>query len=180
MLREGRYDKVFSNAAMHWILRDEGTRVPFFSDVFKLLKPGGAFVFEMGGHGNVNEVHAALTAVLHFAYNVPFDAIRVANPWFFASVDWMRQTLEEAGFVVEKCESEERPTRCTEEGKDGSGGLKGWVRLMGAQFLECVREESREECISKVVNVLEDVVRREDGSVWLGYVRLRAVARRTS
>lgn len=174
---KGKYDKVFSNAAMHWILRDSSTRVPFFSDVFALLKPGGTFVFEMGGHGNVNEVHAALTAVLHFGYDIPLAKIREVNPWFFASVDWMRQTLEEAGFVVEVCKSEERPTRCT-EGKGEEGGLKGWVKLMGARFLECVVEGKREECVERVVSVLEDVVRREDGSAWLGYVRLRAVARR--
>lgn len=55
-LQKSSYDKVFSNAAMHWILRNEETRRDFFLGVRGALKPGGIFVFEMGGMGNVAEV----------------------------------------------------------------------------------------------------------------------------
>lgn len=180
-LRDGWYDKVFSNAAMHWILRDEGNRMQFFGDVFDLLKPGGAFVFEMGGHGNVAEVHAALISVLRFKFGVDMETIQqYGDPWFFPSVDWMRATLEDAGFVVEKIEAQDRPTKMTPEREDGGGGLPGWVRLMGATFLSLLEEEEdREVAVKCVCEVLERVVTRlEDGSRWLGYVRLRAVARK--
>jgi len=175
-LGPARYDKVFSNAAMHWILRDEATRMPFFSDVFGLLKPGGSFVFEMGGWGNVREVRAAITAVMAYGgYGLSVEDVRRADPWFFASEVWMRDVLQQAGFEVEVCEMEERPTRCTEgEG----GGLAGWVELMCAQFLQIVEERRWSEIIRKVVQTLEAGSRREDGSIWLGYVRLRAVAKR--
>lgn len=175
-LAPGRYDKVFSNAAMHWILRDETTRPAFFSDVFELLKPGGKFVFEMGGWGNVREVRAAITAVIAFGgYGVSVEDVRRADPWFFASEGWMRDVLQQAGFEVEVCETEERPTRCTES---EGGGLAGWVELMCAQFLQMVEAGIRREVVEKVVLALEGGSRREDGSVWLGYVRLRAVARK--
>lgn len=175
LLQPHSYDKIFSNAAMHWILRSASTRTSFFSDTFHLLKPGGTFAFEMGGHGNINEIHAALVAVLHLSYGIPIAKIQEANPWFFASEPWMREVLQGAGFEVLVCESEERPTKVTEgEG----GGLEGWVRVMCGAFLELVEEAQKEGCIEKVVQVLGDVCAREDGGVWLGYVRLRALARR--
>lgn len=178
MLAPGAFDKVFSNAAMHWILRAEETRISFFKDVFDLLGPGGTFVFEMGGRGNVSEVQAALTAVLHHGYGVSLDAIQAANPWFFPSDTWMRQSLENAGFVVEVCKLVARPTRLT-EGTDKGRGLGGWVRLMCAQFLELVPEAEKEGVVKKVVDALKEVCTDTgDGSQWLGYVRLRALARK--
>ncbi|EON61875.1 hypothetical protein W97_01093 [Coniosporium apollinis CBS 100218] len=174
-LCRGEFDKVFSNAALHWILRSPSTRKTVLADALAALKPGGTFVFELGGAGNVGEVHAALIAALvHFG--VPLADAQAASPWFFPSETWMRDALMEVGFVVERLESEYRPTRLTEgEG----GGLEGWVRLMGAGFLEAVEEERRQEVVGWVVRVLGSVVRREeDGSAWLGYVRLRGVARR--
>ena len=55
-LQASSYDKVFSNAAMHWILRPENRREDFFRGVYGALKPNGVFCFEMGGMGNVAEV----------------------------------------------------------------------------------------------------------------------------
>jgi ubiquinone/menaquinone biosynthesis C-methylase UbiE len=157
------WDKAFSNAALHWILKEEATRSSFFADVFALLKPGGKFVFEMGGKGNLS-----------------LAAARAASPWFFPSTDWMTQALIAAGFEVEVCESEYRPTTVTEEKADGSGGIEGWVRLMGARFLEAVDgDEKREKVVKAVCEWVEDVVlREEDGTRWIGYVRLRAVGRK--
>lgn len=43
------YDAVFSNAALHWMLDAPAVA----AGVFRALKPGGRFVGEMGGHGNV-------------------------------------------------------------------------------------------------------------------------------
>lgn len=172
-----KYDKIFSNAAMHWILRDSSTRLLFFSDVLRLLKPGGKFVFEMGGAGNVAEVHAALYSVLHHAYMIPMQQIRQVDPWFFPSEGWTRTTLEQAGFNPDLVEIQYRPTTLTPMAADGSGGLEGWLKLMGASFLECLDAKDRGDAVSKVCEVLNNSVMREaDGERYLGYVRLRAVA----
>jgi len=133
-------------------------------------------VFEMGGWGNVREVRAAITAVLAFGgYGVGIEDVWKADPWFFASDAWMWDVLTQAGLDVEVCEVEERPTRCT-EGK--GGGLAGWVELMCAQFLELVEVERRGEIVEKVVLCLKSGSVHEDGSIWLGYVRLRVLARK--
>jgi SAM-dependent methyltransferase len=169
------WDKAFSNAAMHWILREPSTRGKFFGDVHAVLRRGGSFVFEMGGSGNVVEVQAAVLGALVRA-GVGLERAREASPWFFPAVEQMRGMLEEVGFVVERCEVEYRPSRLDPVREDGSGGLEGWVRLMCAQHVEVVAEDKREEVIRDICDVLRSVVTRDDGSMWLGYVRLRAVA----
>ncbi|KAI9789467.1 MAG: hypothetical protein M1816_006009 [Peltula sp. TS41687] len=173
---ESAFDKVFANASLHWILRDEGTRTGVFAAVRWALRPGGLFVFEMGGHGNVAEVHTALRAALR-GRGVPMSAVRDATPWWFSSEQGMRRMLGDAGLEVVRLETEYRPTRLTE---DGEGGLSGWVKLFGAGFFELVRDGvEREAVVREVCEVLEDVVgREEEGGVWLGYVRLRGVARK--
>jgi len=171
---DGGFDKVFSNAALHWILRDDTARMSTIKSAYRALKKDGAFVFEMGGAGNVAEVHAALiAAVVHQGATV--EEAREACPWFFPSAKLMGRMLEEARFKVDWLEMEYRPTKLTlEEG----GGLEGWVRLMGANFLEVLEiGERRERAVKEVCETLETVIKREeDGSMWLGYVRLRGVA----
>ena len=175
-LEKERFTKVFSNAALHWILRDPTTRISVLRNAYRVLQPGGSFVFEMGGAGNVAEVHAALlAAVVHQGVSV--EAAREACPWFFPSETLMKQMLEEVGFEVEESEVEYRPTKLTAEEE---GGLEGWVRLMGAQFLEKIKnDEKRELAVREVCQALESVItREEDTSMYLGYIRLRVLARK--
>ncbi|EZF13799.1 hypothetical protein H112_06170 [Trichophyton rubrum D6] len=168
-----------SNAALHWILRDASTRIPVLQAIFDCLKPGGVFVFEMGGHGNVAEVHAALLAAL-VLHGLPLQQARDASPWFFPSAAWMRDALERIGFVVDSLEVEYRPTMLSGGSDSGSKdtGIAGWVRLMGASMIETLPPQAREDAIRSACDLLHSVISREDGSCWLGYVRLRGVARR--
>ncbi len=175
-VKEAGYTKVFSNAALHWILRDASTRMSVFRGVFRALEPGGVFVFEMGGAGNVAEVHTALLAAL-VHQGVAIEKAREACPWFFPSEQLMKEMLEEVGFRVEKMKLEYRPTKLTTEKE---GGLEGWVRLMGAKFLDVLpTDEKIEAVVREVCDVLQTVLtHEEDGSMWLGYVRLKVVARK--
>lgn len=175
---DGSWDKVFSNAALHWILRNPDTRTGVFRNAYKALKPGGRLVFEMGGKGNVAEIEAACIAALIHA-GLTIKQAREAKPWFFPSVEWMTQILSGVGFEVEKCELEYRPTKATADTEDKSGGVEGWVKLMCAQFIEAVSEEKRDGVVKEVSDVIDSAItREEDGSKWMGYVRLRAIARK--
>lgn len=174
LVKEGEYSKVFSNAALHWILRDPSTRMSVLKGVYKTLQPGGAFVFEMGGAGNVAEIHSAtLAALVH--QGVSIEKAREACPCFFPSEVLMRNILEEVGFRVERTKLEYRPTKLTSEKE---GGLEGWMRLMAAQFLEVLdTEEKKEKVVREVCQVLHTILtHEEDGSMWLGYVRLKVMA----
>lgn len=175
----GGFDQVFSNAALHWILRDPSTRLSTLRNAYRLLEPGGTFVFEMGGPGNVAEIHAALlSALLH--RGIPTAAAREACPWYFPSEVEMKKLLEGVGFAVDKAEVEYRPTRLT-EGVEG-GGLAGWVRLHGDSFLRAVPVSDRDSVVQEVCDVLDSVIGRDggEGGKWVGYVRLRVLARKSS
>lgn len=86
----------------------------------------------------------------------------------------MKRMLEEVvgGWRVERIEREYRPTRADE------GGIVGWVRLMGKQFFDAVREGERAECEREVGEILKSVCESPGGGEWIGYVRLRAVVRK--
>ena len=54
------FDAVFSNAVLHWV-RDHNAML---AGVHRALRPGGRFVAEFGGHGNVAAIQVATRAVL--------------------------------------------------------------------------------------------------------------------
>ena len=53
------FDAVYSNAAMHWMLQPEKV----IDGVGRALKPGGRFVAEFGGFGNVAAIVTAMHAM---------------------------------------------------------------------------------------------------------------------
>lgn len=190
-----KFTKIFSNAALHWILRpltpNPTTRditpiVNFFGACYDLLAPGGTFVSESGAQGNVCEVHTALiSALIH--QGVPPSEARAASPWLFPSTGLISAALKRAGFVVEMIETEHRPTEAME------ADVESWVRLFGASFLDKVEEfvnardgglgdkgkQARENVVKEVAEAVEGVGRRhEDGAFVIGYVRLRFKARK--
>ncbi|KAL8708770.1 MAG: hypothetical protein Q9220_006412 [cf. Caloplaca sp. 1 TL-2023] len=186
--QEKAFTKIFSNAALHWMLKHGGERRDVLNNVYKSLRPGGMFVFEMGGKGNVAEVHTALIAAVNHQ-GIRLDEAQTLCPWYFPSQKDMRTQLQAVGFEVEKMELEYRPTKLTtEEG----GGLAGWVRLMGAKFLEVFDYPSlqedfpdpaskKEAVVQEVCELLKTVITHDDdGCMYLGYVRLRVQARKPS
>ncbi|TEY51276.1 hypothetical protein BOTCAL_0268g00010 [Botryotinia calthae] len=169
------YTKIFSNAALHWILRPEPIRKQFFTEVKRLLKPNGVFVFEMGGMGNVAEMRTALLSVVGRRCQGGLERARQADPWFFPDEVWMRNVLasssslsdadKEGEWSIEKLEREYRATPADKE------GIEGWVKLMGKQFFDVLGEgEERKEAEKEVCEVLESVCRSPGGGDWIGYV----------
>lgn len=74
MTFDRQFDAVFSNAALHWMRGADQV----IAGVARALKPGGRFVAEMGGHGNVVAITSALQAALcSNGHAVP------AFPWYF-------------------------------------------------------------------------------------------------
>lgn len=78
-------DAAMSVATLHWIPDHR----PFFASVLRALKPGGRFVAEGGGHGNLDAFLAAVRTVAD-----PGDDV-----WDFAGEQDTRAALERAGFT---------------------------------------------------------------------------------
>jgi trans-aconitate 2-methyltransferase len=54
------FDGVFSNAALHWVKRSEDAVIC----MSRVLRPGGRFVVEFGGFGNVRRIYTAIEAAV--------------------------------------------------------------------------------------------------------------------
>jgi SAM-dependent methyltransferase len=88
-------DAVFSNAALHWM--DAPAEV--IARVRAALRPGGRFVAELGGAGNIAAILDALGTALAEA-GLPEPAC----PWFFPTVGRYASLLEAGGFRVARME----------------------------------------------------------------------------
>ncbi|KAK9469573.1 S-adenosyl-L-methionine-dependent methyltransferase [Lipomyces arxii] len=175
----GVYNKVFSNAAYHWILgsvTSEQQRAQAFKDVYDILPSGGEFVVECGGHGNVGEILVALVAVVKTTWakrgakKTTADIKSKLWPWHFATNDEIERWLVGAGFEVEVLERHYRPTTLN----GGYGGMRGWIETFGFSFWDGMSAEERESAIDEAVELLigSDWLEREQKWV-AGYVRCR-------
>jgi len=157
------FDAVFSNAALHWV-RDQDAML---AGVHRVLRPGGRFVAEMGGLGNIAAIRTALMAVMA---RHGFDG-REDNVNYYPTPEIYGRRMEGHGFKVERIELIPRPTRLAE------GGMSGWIRTFRRGVLETLPEAMRDAVVSEAVALLEPILRDEDGNWTADYVRLRFMAR---
>ena len=90
------FDAVFSNAVFHWI--DAKDQDCLLKSIFKVLKPKGQLVFEMGGSGNNALIHRQLANIFTqkgYAYKNPFYQKRSAakTPSFRAEIIARRSSV---------------------------------------------------------------------------------------
>ncbi|MEO1159580.1 MAG: methyltransferase domain-containing protein, partial [Pseudomonadota bacterium] len=121
------FDAVFSNAALHWMSRPEKV----IDGIGRALKPGGRFVAEFGGHGNVAAIVTAMRAV---GENRGGDE-SLAGPWFFPSPEVYADMLTDAGFEVRRVGLYPRPTPF-------NTGMKEWLKLFRKPFFEQFGDEA--------------------------------------
>ncbi|GAA6016698.1 hypothetical protein JCM10207_000151 [Rhodosporidiobolus poonsookiae] len=162
--RDGEFDAVFTNAALHWMKREPEAVV---RGAYGLLKKGGRFAGEFGGALNMVGVRSTLHSVLE-EYGV--DASTV-DPWFFPTPEVYSAMLTRAGFRVESCELIPRPTPLPT-------GLRGWLETFAFAFLDALPNQSdRDAVIDKVCQLLEVDMKHDVGGgeeKWtVMYVRLR-------
>ncbi|CAN0078924.1 unnamed protein product [Discosporangium mesarthrocarpum] len=180
-----RYDAVFSNAALHWVQPLSAA----IKGAKSVLRPGGRFVGEFGGHGNVAAVRSTLHALLR-ARGV--DPILV-DPWFFPSCQEYKGLLEEEGFIVDEVTLSPRPTVLPRD-----TGMQGWLQVFAKAFLDaaaaaeagvppgaeksplrspdagvCSREES---LLEEALGILRPALMDADGLWTADYVRIRFCA----
>jgi trans-aconitate methyltransferase len=158
---EQEFDAVFSNAALHWMRKPELV----IAGVARALRPGGRFVGEMGGHGNVAAIATAMRAA---GARRGGDPGRVA-PWFFPSVAEYRRLLEAGGFKVETIALVPRPTPL-------ATGIEGWLKTFGRSFFEQFAEPEQSEVMTEVVALLRPSLCDAEGVWTADHIRLRFAA----
>mmetsp|Transcript_35375 Transcript_35375/g.40953 ORF Transcript_35375/g.40953 Transcript_35375/m.40953 type:complete len:152 (-) Transcript_35375:34-489(-) len=139
--------------------------------VAKSLKPGGRFVGEFGGHGNVA---AIVTALRSGRQAVDLEVSGVA-PWFFPTAEEYTMILESHGFDVTYIALRPRPTPLPT-------GMEGWIRTFADPFFGDVTPQQKETAIAHAIDLLIPSL-RDSNELWTAdYVRLRfhAVLKRDS
>jgi trans-aconitate methyltransferase len=151
-----KVDAVFSNAALHWIKNAPAAA----ARIYAALKPGGRFIAELGGKGNVASVEQAVRDI----------AGPVEDPWYFPTVGEYATVLEHAGFEVSQATLFDRPTRV-----EGEDGMDDWLLMFGGVLLAGMEEARRRDIRRAVVERLRPTHYRDSG--WtIDYRRLSIVA----
>ncbi len=159
----GAFDAVFSNAALHWM----GDAAGVARCVRSTLKPGGRFVAEFGGKGNVatllNAVYAVRAAAGFSVDHFP--------PWYFPSLGEYATLLERQGFRVVYATHFDRPTPLD----NGEHGMENWLHGFGSRLFGDLPESSRAKLMATVKNRIRPFL-YQNGSWIVDYVRLRIMA----
>lgn len=151
-------DAVFSNAVLHWIKQPDAV----ISCVYKALKPGGRFVAEFGGKGNVKAITTALEDM---------GISPAINPWYFPSIGEYATRLEQQGFNVKFAALFARPTPL----QDGDTGLANWLQMFASKFLTELSIEEQQRVIDAVEERLKPQLYYK-GTWTADYCRIRIVA----
>jgi trans-aconitate methyltransferase len=158
------FDAVFSNAVLHWIHEPERA----LQGIWKALRPGGRFVAEFGGKGNIRAMVAAFDqAMMELGAAKPGEV----RPWYYPSVGEYATLAERAGFEVRFITLFDRPTKLS----DGPAGLRNWITMFSGDYLAKAGAARQEEFFRTVEDLLRPKFFR-DGDWWADYRRLRLVA----
>ena len=152
------FEGVFSNAVLHWVQEADAV----IGGVARALVPGGRFVGEFGGAGNVARIERALSSELGARGLDP----RTVHPWYFPTPEGYSEKLRAGGFTVESIELFPRPTELP-------GDMVSWLETFGQPFTAGLPEAERRPFLEAVQNRLRPDLCNSAGRWHADYVRLR-------
>jgi trans-aconitate 2-methyltransferase len=117
-------DAVFSNAALHWVMEPAAAVACMRAS----LRRGGRLVLEMGGHGNIATIMAAIRHAFHA---LGLDPNAVPPFLYFPTIAQYTTVLESAGFEIRNALLFDRPTPLD----GGRAGLRNWITQFKTPFL---------------------------------------------
>jgi len=154
---ESEFDAVFSNAALHWMRRPEEV----LRGVRRALRPGGRFVAEFGGHGNVAAITTALRAAIRLHGEADPDFA-----WYFPTPSEYAGLLQRHGFQVESMALLPRPTALP-------AGMSAWLQTFADPWLDGIASTRHAAILATALELMAPAL-RDDAGAWTGdYIRLR-------
>ena len=160
---DNEFDAVFSNWALHWMSPIDDV----IAGVWRALRPGGRFIGELGGHGCIATIVAAVYEAL------ARRGINGAglNPWYFPMPDDCASRLAARGFQVDAITFLPRQTP-----------LPGDVGSLIDTFFECftavLAPSERPAFVDEVREALRPRLCDANGRWTADYVLLRFAATR--
>jgi trans-aconitate 2-methyltransferase len=145
-------DAVFSTATFHWVIDHDR----LFSNLARVLAPGGQLVAQCGGEGNI-------AVLLDAVRSLGVDRV---GTWLYASAEETAARLERAGFTDVQCWTNPEPTPFPDLGSLGDFLETVCLR----EHVATLPEEERRTFVNDVIAAMSEPV--------VDYVRLNIVARR--
>ncbi|WP_445661496.1 class I SAM-dependent methyltransferase [Bacillus sp. FSL K6-3431] len=159
---DSEFEAVFSNATLHWIKKPKQA----LHCIFNSLKPGGRFIAEFGGKGNVQSITDEISKQFKC---LDLEYKEEQFPWYFPSIGEYSSLMEEVGFKVTFAQHFDRPTPL-----DGDHGLSNWIEMFCMDIFNDVDEYSKNRIIMNVEKKLKDILYQEGN--WIAdYKRIRVI-----
>lgn len=159
----GKFDVIFSNAALHWVDDHEA----ILRGVAGVLKPGGRLIVSCGGKGNAQDVFVALRPEMRLKRWREFFRT-MPTPYFFYSPADYEKWLPKSGFKIQSLKLV--PKDATYAGADG---FSAWLRTTWIPYIQRVPENLREEFIAAVTaRYVSKHPPNADGKIHVPMVRL--------
>jgi trans-aconitate methyltransferase len=152
---ENEFDAVFSNAALHWIRNHDA----LLDGIYRALRPGGRFVAEFGGDGNIAAIEKAIDVVLARHERQPRTRRYYPTDREYAA------RLAAHGFTVHHISLIPRPTPLPT-------GIRGWLGIFERSALDRLGDES-ESALDEIEGLLRPSLCDAEGRWSADYVRLR-------
>jgi trans-aconitate methyltransferase len=153
---DGEFDAAFSNAMLHWTRNINAV----LAGVSRALRPGGRFVGEFGGAGNIAGFLRAAERTLQ-AHGFAF-----VQPWYFPTEAEFVEALRRAEFVVNRIQLFPRTTPLP-------AGIVEWLDTFGGPLLDRIPPGERKQVAAAIEDALTSTHRQGDGTWTMDYVRLR-------
>ena len=132
------------------------------------MKPGGRFVAEMGGKGNVQHLIDATRQVLR---KHGYAKQAETEIWYFPSLSEYTSRLEAQGFRVTYAFHFDRKTPL----QDGDQGVAKWISMFAPLYLVGIDKKEKQQILEEITSLLEPVY-NENGQWYADYKRLRFIA----
>jgi trans-aconitate methyltransferase len=127
----GRFDFVFSNAALHWV----DDHRAFLRGAASVLKSGGRLVVSCGGTGNAQDVFVAVRPEMRLKRWREFFRGMPAPYFFYAPGDY-EKWLPKFGFKIHKLKLAPK-----DAAYDGRDGFAAWLRTTWLPYTQRVPEK---------------------------------------
>ncbi len=162
-----KFDRVFSNAALHWIVDQKAV----LAGVQRSLKHGGMLLFQMAGKGNAKDILSIINELMAvepwkvFLGNMTF-------PYGFYNPEEYTAFMRQAGLLAERVELFPKDMKF-----NGAEGLAGWVRTTWLPFTDRIAVELRPKFVELIVSrYLELHPADAAGVVHVGMMRIEVEA----
>ena len=152
-----KFDAIFSNATLHWVLDPKLALEQFY----KALKDDGRVVAEFGGEGNIKALISAIKRV--FDNHSEFGEFN--NPWYFPSIKTYKKMVEEVGFKVVSMESIKRDTKIDD--------ISNWLDIFANGIIKDLNKRAQDVFKKEVRDILKPILYTDEKGWVVDYVRLR-------